>query len=89
MSINTTILEWFWVTDATFSEELKESVKIKFTSQQQEEKTQTNSVPFQLCPKCKGDGHLLRNNPPLMMGTSKVPICDVCGGDKIIPMLNL
>ena len=31
------------------------------------------AVPYQLCPKCGGDGGVLVQ-------------CDVCGGNKIIPM---
>lgn len=41
-------------------------------------------TPYQLCPKCNGDGDLARyNSPALHSGT---PICDVCNGGKIIPM---
>lgn len=46
------------------------------------------SVPYQLCPKCGGDGNLLRYNSPPVMGTNANPICDVCDGKKIIPMAH-
>lgn len=47
-----------------------------------------NCVPYQLCPKCGGDGDLLRYNSPALMGTIARPICDVCDGKKIIPMAH-
>ena len=39
---------------------------------------------WQLCPKCNGDGNLIRYNSPstIYQGTSLV--CDVCNGRKII-----
>ena len=43
-------------------------------------------IPYQLCPKCHGDGNLLRFNSPALLGTMSTAICDVCVGDKIIPM---
>jgi hypothetical protein len=46
-----------------------------------------DAVPYQLCPKCFGDGHLWRYNSPAIMGTSCTPTCDVCNGSKVIPML--
>lgn len=46
------------------------------------------SVPYQLCPKCGGDGDLLRYNSPTLMGTNARPICDVCDGKKIISMAH-
>ena len=46
-----------------------------------------NCVPYQLCPKCGGDGNLLRYNSPNLLGMT-VPICDVCEGKKIIPMAH-
>lgn len=46
-----------------------------------------NRVPFQVCPKCGGDGNLLRYNSPALMGMT-TPICDVCDGKKIIPMAH-
>lgn len=39
---------------------------------------------WQLCPKCFGDGNLLRYNSPAMMGTNSNPTCNVCQGSKII-----
>lgn len=46
------------------------------------------AVPYQLCPKCGGDGLVLVQNwygsqTSISSGTQ---VCDVCGGDKIIPM---
>ena len=46
----------------------------------------TGYVPYQLCPKCHGDGNLLRFNSPSLMSTADDAICDVCKGEKIIPM---
>lgn len=46
-----------------------------------------NCVPYQTCPKCGGDGNLLRYNSPALVGMN-VPICDVCEGKKIIPMAH-
>ena len=43
-------------------------------------------IPYQLCPKCYGDGNLLRYNSPAMMSTTIAPTCDVCYGNKIILM---
>lgn len=43
------------------------------------------TIPQQLCPKCNGDGHLLRYNSPPMLGTTNQAICDVCKGKKVIP----
>lgn len=52
-------------------------------------KTELNKIakyiPFQLCPKCNGDGNLMRYNSPPMT-TTNCPVCDVCNGKKIIPM---
>ena len=48
----------------------------------------SRSVPYQLCPKCGGDGDLLRYNSPALMGTNARPICDVCDGKKIISMAH-
>ena len=46
------------------------------------------NVPYQLCPKCLGDGDLLRYNSPALMATNARPICDVCEGKRIIPMAH-
>lgn len=40
--------------------------------------------PWQLCPKCFGDGHLGRHNSPPTMSTSLTPVCDLCNGNKVI-----
>jgi DnaJ-class molecular chaperone len=42
----------------------------------------TEQSYWQLCPKCGGDGNLLRYNSPPIMSSSV--ICDVCNGKKII-----
>jgi hypothetical protein len=47
-----------------------------------------NCVPYQICPKCDGDGDLFRHHSPAIMGTNARPICDVCNGKKIIPMAH-
>ena len=51
-------------------------------------------VPLQKCPKCDGQGTV--SKPPHIPGdvyqwTSGVPEykCDVCNGDKIIPMVKI
>ena len=43
-------------------------------------------TPYQLCPKCNGDGDLARYNSPAL--STGHPICDVCNGNKIIPMYH-
>jgi hypothetical protein len=43
-----------------------------------------NYVPYQLCPKCFGDGHLGRHNTPATVANA-MPVCDVCNGAKVIP----
>ncbi len=42
-------------------------------------------VPSQLCPKCHGKGFMQ------LSGTTSATtnICDVCGGNKIIPMISV
>jgi hypothetical protein len=41
-------------------------------------------IGWQLCPKCNGDGNLLRYNSPSMLSTSSDAICDVCHGQKVL-----
>ena len=48
-------------------------------------------VPYQLCPKCNGQGQV--SKPPYIAGdvhewssSSCIFTCDVCNGSKIIPM---
>ena len=48
-------------------------------------------VPYQLCPKCNGQGQVTK--PPYIAGdqetwssSSAIHQCDVCNGRKIIPM---
>lgn len=41
-----------------------------------------HSQQYQLCPKCNGDGNLLRYNSPNVY--SETPICDVCNGAKVL-----
>ena len=48
------------------------------------ENMSANQQYWQICPKCNGDGDLLRYNSPSIMGTNAAPICDVCNGKKII-----
>ena len=52
------------------------------------EKIQSQNIPYQTCPKCNGDGNLLRYNSPVFLGTTQTPICDVCENKKIIPMFK-
>lgn len=51
------------------------------------------SVPYQLCPKCNGQGQVTK--PPHIAGdvyewsSSSITFqCDVCNGSKIIPMFQ-
>ena len=37
-------------------------------------------VPYQLCPKCNGNGQIINT------WGSMYSNCDVCNGDRIIPM---
>ena len=46
------------------------------------------TVPYQLCPKCGGDGKVLVQNwygSPTSI-SSGVETCNLCGGAMIIPM---
>jgi len=51
----------------------------------------TNTIPYQLCPKCSGQG-VVSKQPHIVddihqwESTSSSFVCDVCNGDKIIPM---
>ena len=45
-------------------------------------KKERSKDEWQLCPKCNGDGNLLRFNSPSI--TSDEPICDLCYGRKVI-----
>jgi len=47
-----------------------------------------SAVPYQLCPKCNGEGMLFVQNrsdytTSVISGSQ---VCDVCNGNKIIPM---
>ena len=51
-------------------------------------------VPYQLCPKCNGQGQV--SKPPWIAGdvyewsnSSSIFPCDVCNGQKIIPMCQI
>jgi hypothetical protein len=41
-------------------------------------------IPYQLCPKCQGAGYM----PNQWRSTSATVQCDVCQGNKIIPMFR-
>jgi DnaJ-class molecular chaperone len=50
-----------------------------------------SAVPYQLCPKCNGQGQV--SMPPYVAGdvrdvmsTGGIFQCDVCNGNKVIPM---
>lgn len=50
--------------------------------------TTINYVPYQLCPKCQGDGQVMVqqwNQSPTSI-TNGPTTCDVCNGAKIIAM---
>ena len=51
-------------------------------------------VPYQKCPKCDGQGSV--SKPPYIAGdvfewssTQAIHVCDICNGEKIIPMYVL
>lgn len=46
------------------------------------------AVPYQICPRCNGDGSIFNNqfSPDLTTISSGMATCDVCHGAKIIPM---
>ena len=48
----------------------------------------TKYIPYQLCPKCNGDGNLWRFNSPSVTDGSNM-VCDVCNETKIIPMYEI
>jgi len=49
-------------------------------------KKETINEGWQLCPKCNGDGNLLRFNSPSIISSDV--ICDLCYGRKIISTNN-
>lgn len=56
----------------------------------EKQNTTIKYVPYQLCPKCNGDGIVLVNKwygSPTSI-SSGVHTCDVCNGNKIIPMVT-
>jgi hypothetical protein len=77
-----TAVEWLY--DLSKKRELD-----KFDLEQAKEmERKSKSIPYQLCPKCNGDGNLLRYNTPAMISTYSNVMCDVCNGDKIIKMYH-
>ena len=58
-----------------------------------EQKKQLQPIPYQLCPKCNGQGQV--SKPPYIpadvhvwASSSGIFFCDVCNGSKIIPMYH-
>lgn len=44
-------------------------------------------IPYQLCPKCNGEGNMFVSNiHPSTLLSAGWQNCDVCYGQKIIPM---
>ena len=85
-----------------YAEEFKNGVTTKFftewldTKDLQSDKTEQGliNVPYQKCPKCDGQGWV--SKPPFVAGdvygwssTSATFTCNVCNGQKIIPMFQL
>jgi len=46
--------------------------------------SEANYIPYQLCPKCNGEGIIIAITGQIALYTQN--ICDVCAGAKIIPM---
>jgi hypothetical protein len=70
----------------------KEEIKVQnSTEARNDDNTVLAAVPYQLCPKCNGQGQV--SKPPYIAGdvhewssSSCIFPCDVCNGNKIIPM---
>ena len=65
-----------------------------YSESQLKEVKETKYIPMQKCPKCDGQG--IVSKPPWISGdqqtwdsTSVNHQCDVCNGQKIIPMFEL
>lgn len=72
-------------------EKLSEWSKV-WPTMEEFEKAQYNwYIPYQLCPKCGGTGEVLNDNK--MVGccgiSSGVETCDLCHGNKVIPMYEI
>lgn len=72
----------------------KATVKLSNSSSPVTELNDNNYVPYQLCPKCHGQGIVSKPSyvlPDVLewTGTAVAYTCDVCGGAKIIPMAKL
>lgn len=63
-----------------------ETITVPITTSPSEQQREVKAVfvDWQLCPKCNGDGHLMRYNSPPFISTNESAICDVCNGAKII-----
>jgi len=62
--------------------------------EEQKDFEEVKFVPYQLCPKCNGQGQI--SKPPYIAGdvhewssSSCIFPCDVCNGSKIIPMCEI
>lgn len=49
--------------------------------------SEANYIPYQLCPKCNGEGIIITITGQITLYTQN--ICDVCAGAKIIPMYKI
>lgn len=48
-----------------------------------------NAIPYQMCPKCGGTGNITifpSYNDAFDGTKEKIEICDICKGEKMIPM---
>jgi hypothetical protein len=70
------------------------SVDIEYKVVDSEPYTQDTYIPYQICPKCNGQG--IVSKPPWVPGdvnqwisSSCSFVCDVCNGAKMIPMIKL
>lgn len=85
-----------------YSSEQWEDIKLQFPYSEMpyaldlaraDERGNKAAIPYQLCPKCNGQGQVTK--PPYTPGdvnewvsSSIIFQCDVCNGSKIIPMFQ-
>lgn len=81
------------VTDGTGIEVTQDEALAAMNLARADERDNKVSVPYQLCPKCNGQGQVTK--PPYTPGdvyewvSSSITFqCDVCNGSKIIPMFQ-
>lgn len=92
----TTIEESLSVTSASYwkyAKDIEEPVGIVKENRVMKTKVEVvRAIPYQLCPKCNGTGQMwlgMWDGQSQSFPTSGMGICDVCSGNKIIPMYQL